>query len=425
LDKVHCIMPSEEVSVSAMAVPAMSPGDAAKVIRRRLIKDTGDPSPLFNSIPQGRGGERQSYLVESIKPQAMERLVSFFRGRGIVVKAVTTALPANLRAIKNVQGASSQTIALIDIENDFIEMTVLSDHVISYGKAAILPLDVEKELESGKTPERIQKMRVFRAVESVYNAQSDYKRDFPDAPINKLWVCGTGSSLGGVLEALGESMNIETLSLNTFKEPVADGFLYTALHGFALGMQDGTAVDFLPRDLLRDLPFTAWGRPALITAGCVYAMIFFTVIGALEIKHRKINNVLEDKIRAAQQRRLESADAAVYQKHGATLKGLLARRISWRAVFGYLADNTPEGAYIEGLSLKQQPNGSLLDIVFVIPAYAEVGVTKYLTRTIDMIDRSGFLRRTGEPGITLSKRGKNKLLLFTVTCEVLSLEKKK
>jgi hypothetical protein len=422
LDKVHCIMPSEDVTVSTLVIPAMSLPDAKKVIRRRLIKDTGVQSPLFNAIPMGMRGDKQSYLVESIKRETLERYVGFFRSRKISLKTISTALPSNLRALKKLDRDPSATIALLDIGNDLIEMTMLSDHVISYGKSAILHLDVEKELQSGKTPERIQKMRVYRIVEAVYNAQSDYKKDHPDDPIRKIWVCGTGGSLEGVHEALTESMNIETNSLNIVKEALSDGLHYTALLGLALGLLDGTAVNYLPREMTRRMPVFASNRAAVIVAACAYGLLLVVAAGVIEVKHHTAKTVLTDRMQAAEQTSLDPGATRLYAKNSAYLKSLIARQIAWSPLFGYLAENTPDGMYIEGLSLKSQTNGQMLEILFVTPAHSEVGVKKFLTRIISMIDQCSLLRRTGEPAITITKQDTNKLLHFKVTCEVLSGE---
>ncbi len=422
LDRVHCIMPSEEVSVSTLAMPAMSLADAGKVARRKLIKDTGVQSPLFNIIPLVARGDKQSYLVESIKREALERYVTFFRSRHIEIKSVSTALPANLGALKKLDRDPSATVAIVDIGNDLIEMTILSDRVISYGKAAILPLDVQKELQSGKTPDRIQKMRIYRVVEAVYNAQSDYKKEHPEYPIRKIMVCGTGGSLEGVLEALTESMNVETRFLNILQETGTDGFHYAALYGLALGLQDGTIVNYLPRDMTRRMSLLALSRTTLVTAACAWGALCIVTIGILELKHHKAERMLSDSIRTSEQTNLDPGATRLYAKNSAYFNNLIARQTAWSPLFGYLAGNTPDGMYIEGLALRSANNGPTLEIQFVTPEYSEVGVKRFLTRIIAMIDQCNLLRRTGEPVITITKQDKTKLLHFKVTSEVLSGE---
>jgi hypothetical protein len=424
LDRVHCIMSSEEVSVSTYRLPAMSLADADKVIRRRLIKETGVPSPLFSILPTGSGGEKQTYLVETIKQETIERYVNFFRSRKIMVKTISTALHANLKALKKFTSELLQTTAILDIGNDIIEMTVFShDHVVSYGKAAIIPLDVEKELQSGKTLERINKMRVYRVVESVFNAQSDYNKDFPDAPIQNLWVCGTGGALEGLHDALIESMNVAVAPLNTFKETIAEGYQFTALHGLALALSDRTAVNYLTRKMEKQLSAYAFGRTAVITTACIYVLVIIATTGLLELKHKEAKQLLEEKTRAEQARRFDSRDTDPYFIHGAYLKSVLARQVSWYEVLGYLADNTPDGVYINGLALKQQSALPLLEIDFVSPYSSEVGGHKVLTKIVAMIDRFRPFRRIGEPILSVTKQEKNKLFHFKVTCEVTTVEK--
>ena len=113
-----------------------------------------------------------------------------------------------------------------------------------------------------------------------------------------------------------------------------------------------------------------------------------------------------------------------YVIHGAYLKGLLAKQVGWNGIFGYLADNTPDGVYISSMTMNQQSTGRSLEIDFVTPSYTEVGASKVLTKIIAMIDRSGMLRRTGEPVISVSmNQAKKKLLHLKVTCEVMTIEK--
>jgi len=424
LDRVHCILPSEEVSASRYTIPVMSVSDAEKVIRRKLIKETGASSPIFHILPTRTTGEKQTYIVETVSQETIDRYVDFFRDRKTSVKTISTALQANLKAIGRAGVDFSQTLAILDIGDDILEMIVLSnDFTVSYGKASIPQLDVDRELRSGKTPERLHKMRVYRIVESVYNAYTNYKNDYPDLPLRKLWVCGTGAALEGVHEALAESMNVSAASLNTFKDALADGYQFTALHGLALGLLDGTAVNFTPRTSARQLQLSALGKNAIIAMVGVYGLVAVTTAAFLESRLSGAKDLLAESANAAQITGTETRPVGPYAKHGQYLKNLLAKEVTWYGILGYLADNTPDGVFIHGLSAIQQAGRPSLEIDFVTPYYSEIGTKKFLTNIVAMIDRFPVFQRSGEPGISITKREQSKLVHVKIRCEVLSVEK--
>lgn len=428
LDKVHCIMPSEEVSVSMYSIPLMSFADAEKVIKRKLIKETGVAAPIFHIVATGPGGgEKQMFIVETIKYEAIERYVSFFRNKNVIIKTISTALHSNLKATKKLGSDSTQTVAILDIGNDIIEITVLDQgHVVSYGKASILPIDVDKELQNGKTLERIQKMRVYRVTESVFNAYSDYKKDFPNTPVHTIWTCGTGGALPGLPEALSESLNLiaAPLNMNTFSTTIPDSHQYSALHGLALAMLDGSAVNYLPWKMTRRrLPSYLSGNAAMTTIALAYGLILITTVSIIEIRYNSARRLLSDQARTEQSSSIVNELADPYLTNSAYLKGLVSRQVAWEEILGYLADNTPDGAYINGLSFKQQAGAPLLDIDFISPYTTEVSGNKLLTKIVAMIDKFKAFRRIGEPVLTVTKQDKSKLFHFKITCEVKAHEK--
>ena len=424
LDRVHCILPAEDVSASRYTIPAMSAADAEKVIRRKIIKETGVSSPIFHIVPTRASEEKQTHIVETVNREVLERYVDFFRDHKISIKTISTALQCNLKAIGRAGIDFSQTLALLDIGDDILEMTVLSNDVtVFYGKASIPQLDVDRELRSGKTQERIHKMRVYRVVESVYNTYTNYKNDYPGLPLRKLVVCGSGAALEGVHEALTDSMNVSAAPLNTFRDALANGYQFTALHGLALGILDGTAVNFIPHAIASRFPIPTLSRTALISLACVYGLIAITTVGLLEVRFNKTKNILSAKMKSVQVTSTVAKTAGPYTKHQAYLKNLLAKQIAWYGIFGYLADNTPDGVYIHGLTVVQQAGSPSLEIDFVTPSYSEIGAKKFLTSIVTMIDRFHALRRSGEPSISIAKHEQRKLIHVKVKCEVLSIEK--
>lgn len=418
-DKAHLILPAELVSVATHRIPFMSEADAGKVIRRKIAKDTGTTDPVFGILPLTAGGEKQAWLVETVDRESCSPLIEFLRSRGIAVKTLATALRANLKALGQVSVDPARRAALIDLGRSHIEFTVLSgDQLRFFERIAIPPLDAEKESDAGTAPERIEKMRVYRTVESVYTAYMSYQNDFPDAPVTSVWISGAGHSLTGISDVLKESTGVAVTRLNLLGDE-EDGPVYTALYGLALGLADGTAVNYLPKDLAHAFPR---GRTMRIAAACAFVALFAAAV-AVESKYLRTKSLFDARQQEVLVREQDVRESAVYSRNREYLTGLLRREADLYPLFGYLADNTPAGVYIGGLSFGHKGGGPSIEIEFIAPSVSEVGTRKLLSRIIAMIDRSGLLRRQGEPAISITKRKNAVLLHFKVACEVLSHEK--
>jgi len=422
LDKAHLILPAEDVAVSIQRTPLMTRSDAEKVIRRRIVKETGDTSPAFGVYPAvSSGGDRQAFIVETVKRETLFSRVEFFGGLGIQIKTASTALPANLKALGQLPGEAFHAIALLEISKDYIELTALMGaQVLFYHKISIPPTDREKELEEGKTPERIEKMQVYRTAELVYTAHAAYQHDHPDTPLAKLWISGSGSTLSGISDVVKESTGFDGAQLNTFGESVADGYLYTALHGLALGLLDGTAVNYLSRDLSWNIPLGKTTRIAI--AGAIVLLLIITAL-AMETKYNRTKARLETMLRESIAREQQGRGTDPYIRNKQNLTRLLSTQIAWYPMFGYLAEKTPDGVYIGGMTFHVLQDVPSLEIDFVTPSPSQVGSKKLLTRIIAMIDEFSGFRRRGEPSIALTGQGADKLLHFKVACEVNIREK--
>ncbi|MEK6743458.1 MAG: hypothetical protein AABZ15_07610 [Nitrospirota bacterium] len=420
LDKAHLILPAEDVAVSIQRTPLMSGADAEKVIRRRMVKETGDASPILGVYPAvSGGGDRQAFIVETVKRDPLSSLVGFFGDLGIRIQTASTALPSNLKALHQIQGEALHAIALLEITKDYIELTALMGaQVLFYHKMSIPPVDREKELEEGKTPERIAKLQVYRTAELVYTAHAAYQHDHPDTPLAKLWIAGSGSTLSGISDVVKESTGFDVSQLNTFGESVEDGYLYTALHGLALGLLDGTAVNYLPRDLSWQLPLGKTARMA--TAGAIGLVLIVTAF-AMETQYGRTKALLETRLRESTAREQPGKGTDPYLRNRQYLTRLMSSQTAWYPMLGYLAEKTPDGVYIGGLTFQVRQEIPSLEIDFVTPYPSQVGTNKLLTRIIAMIDGFSGLRRRGEPSISIIGQGGDKLLHFKVACEVTPL----
>ncbi len=421
IDRVHLILPADAAAVSTHAVPAMSEGDAEKVIRRKLARETGTDDPLFRILPLAKGGDRQVYLAETVSRDALTGLVELFQTFGITVRTCTSACRANLKALAGAASASGRRTALIDLGRSHIELTVALDgEPLFFQRTAVPAVEPEQAAGSGADAERIGKMRVYRTVESVYSAYLAYQNEHPDAPLDAVLISGAGHSLPGIAEVLKETTGVAVAPLNLLGEEHADGPLYTALAGLALGLQDGTAVNFLPRDLSARWPMR---RSVRIAAACAYAIILLATAALIESRHSRTLSTLDALRQEIAARELALEGASVYLRHRQQLNGLLRKEASLYPLFGYLADRTPDGVLIAGISYSQRSGSPVLELEFLTPPAAEVGARRLLSKITAMIDRSGMLQRLAEPSLSVVRHGETVQTRFKVQCEVLPHEK--
>lgn len=420
LDRVHVIVPADAVTVATHAVPAMSASDAEKVIRRKLARETGTEDPVFRLLPLSKGGDRQVYLVETVDRDALTGLLAFFRSSGITVRSCTTASQANLKAIDKAPSAPGRRTALIDLGRAHIELAVVDNtELLFYQRNAVPAVEAVQASAAGVDAERIGKMRVYRTVESVYTAYLAYQNEFPDAPIDAVRISGAGHSLPGIADVLKETAGVAVTPLNLLGEEHQDGPLFTALAGLVLAVNDGTAVNYLPRDLS--------GRPPMrkavrIAAACAYALTLVLSAALIQAKHVRTSAALQSKQQEIAAREMALQGASAYLQHRDQLSGLLRREAAFYPLFGYLADRTPDGVLIAGLSFSQRSGSPVMEIDFITPPVSEVGTRRLLSKITAMIDRSGLLLRQGEPSLSVVRQQDKVQTRFKVLCEVLPHE---
>jgi hypothetical protein len=145
----------------------------------------------------------------------------------------------------------------------------------------------------------------------------------------------------------------------------------------------------------------------------------------LEMRYERTLSAL-----ASRQQDIRAQEAALrasepYLRNRDYLRGLLRRETGLYPLLGYLADNTPEGVYLGGVTVTQKTGIPVVEADFITPPVPEAGAKKLLSKIVEMIDRSGMLSRLGEPSLSLVRQGNSTQLHFKLTCEVPSHEDKR
>jgi hypothetical protein len=416
IDTVHLVLPYEEVRVQTFKFQKMEFQDAVKVARRKIISETGDKEPVFFLTPLGTEGKLQTYLAEILQTGSVGRYLKIFSEHKIRLKTLTTSFQAGLKVFGSMPEPGAETTAVFDIDVDTIEATVYHrSQPVYYTRQPFGPFDGEAD-QSALSQDRVDKMKLYRIIDSIYKINLMYTEARPDNPIGKLWLCGSRGGTEGIREALVETMNINVAQLTPFRETGKETYPYTALAGILAGVEDKTLANFISRE-------SQWlsgrsGRIILAVSGILYAFFLVFWIYAVESRHAKMKQELEGVAAELKAFELGNKSSLEELKQMEGLQRLEKGQKVLYGLFGYLANTIPEGVYLERISFRQQGDRNMMELEFVIRADAGIETKSVLSRIDEIISLQPLLKRSGEPAVSSGTKGTDKVVRVKVVCVV-------
>ncbi len=420
-DKAHLIVPSEEVTVAKYKIQNMPLPDAEKVIRRKITAEFRIDEPVFHLTPVDTDKRQRTYLVELVRPDTAQKYAKLLASAKLKVRTITSSFNANIRFFRGEQAEVPETSGIFDIDNEAIEVTVLSHADVIYTER--IPLTYpgeEKDHPAGASPERAHKMKLYRIMDAIYKVHLSYRELYPDNAIVRIWICGLRGGAEGVADALREAVDAEIIS----SDPASPGdFSFSALFGLSEGVAAGAAVNFITRKSLRKLSERTI-RILLASAACIAlaSMIFGYV--SYENRYRSERAVLEKAQREHAARQKAGRQVSPYLAYRDQIGGLERTRVAYYEVLRAVANRLPDRIVLEKISFRQDQTKGILDLVFLAPHNPQAGRERILTGLSEMIEGIEVCRRHQEPVITVVARDKEKFLRTEFRCEAYTLEKK-
>ena len=298
--------------------------------------------------------------------------------------------------------------AVYEINNTTIEAYYVSTSNLLLHET--LPISDYDEPNPGQDPERDKKRRVFTILDHLYRVNSQYQAAHPMTPLQKVWLCGTDSTLGDLATALQDAMDVETELLSGDSNGS-----YTALKGFVKASQGGHVVNYMHPDLLRRLPLR--NTSGMLVYIATTLLTAFLVIST-EYRHARLSkqNLEEKKALAALKQ--SQATSAAFAKNLDLLRKLSGSQVMFYPLFRELAMSLPDGVFLESFSYSSKDNRDTIELSAMFRQSSDLGTQKTLTRLMEVLDRSPYLYNHREPSVISSTRELKKVMTVKFTCEV-------
>jgi len=412
LDQAHVILPSSDIIRDTHRLPRMSQQDAITLLSRKVAEKTGDESPQIGAIPMVIEQNHQEWLVENVSTATLRDYKSEFAGTHIKFKTATSALDATLHAIAHIRESIFNAHAVFEINATSIEAYYVSSTSLLLHET--LSLGVDDETNPAPADDRAHKRHVFAILDILYRINSQFQAAHPMTPLQKIWLCGTESNMADLSTTLQDAMDVETVLLSN-----NDDNDFVALQGFLKAYQSGHITNFIHPDLLRRFPLRKkTGMLVYILSGLLTAFFIVTA----EYRHIKLTKqVTAEKKNLAAQKASQSASAS-FAKNLDYLRKLSGSQVEFYPIFRELAMNLPDGVYLDSFSFSSKEATDTIDITASFLQTSDLGTKKTLTRLMDVMKRSPFLKHYREPSITSVTKASQKTMVVKFTCEVRPLD---
>lgn len=408
IDLVHLVLSTSDIESSNHKLPNMPADDARKLISRKIFNTSDDDVPKLHLIPMSVDQSGQEWRAEFIRPETLKSYGKIFSTAKLKLKSVCTALDAMLLAATDLRESIFNAHAIIEINSSSVEIFYLSAaNLLSHES---LNLSAEEEFPEENGGEQASKKRAFALLDLLYHANSRYTTEFPMIPVQKVWLCGTDSTLAELSTVLLDAMDVETQLLADIEECP-----YVPLTGLLKGHQAGRSVNLVNPDMLRRFPLRKQSGMLVYVVTALLSLLF--IITTEQRHHRLEKRALADKNALAAQKKNQAAMTAI-TKNLEQLRRLTGGQITFYPIFKELAMNLPEGTYLDSLNFSGKENQDTIELTAVFPHTSDLGTRKTLSRLADVMKQSPYLNHYRDPSIVSTTTGQKKIMTVKFTCEV-------
>lgn len=403
-DVAHIIIPSSEVITETVTLQNMPVEYAEMIIKRKIMTEKGIKSPLIHLTPLKTEGAQQTYLVESVEKEVVERYIKALSLHKIKIKTITTPFQADIEAFKGI-GKDSGTFGILDLDEGLMEFTIIRDSApIIYERISFQKTDKEEAEERPK--DRLDRIALFKIAEKFHNIYRRIKNILVDQPPLKVFLFGPYCNSKELIEILSEITEVDTSE--------GDLCLYTTIKGLIKGVSEKGIANFLESkksfsDLIRRY------RRFAIAAMIAYFILLFSGYLYVENKYRKANQRLDIETKALSQKTKGGVSPVEQMK---ILRGISEKDIPIYEVMKYLSNNLPDNVYLERFNYTGKDDRTTMALVFIITDLKGMGRDALLTKLIKTLDNSVYLRKHSEPSLSILTKDKDRILQVSLTVEV-------
>lgn len=425
IDETHLIIPSEDVVMATHQLPKMPKLDAEKLISRKIKSESKEEFPPFAIIPAAADHKTQTWHSLYVPTPVLQDYRKTFAANRLRLSSITTPVNAIIDAFRGVNEAIFNSYAVFEIQHGFVEAYYITNDGLLFFQRLPYKVDLNSQEGHQEEIEKSQKFKLFKIIDTIFRINSQYQANYPKIPVQMAWVCGLEHGLNGIATALNEAMGIEVGIAPVMPGNLADESGYVPLTGFATALHNGIAVSYSTADFFKRFPLRKTSGLAIYAVTSLAALLAFSIT---EREYRNLNNQVKQLQQQQQIQKLSSSKnpvSAAYSKNLETLRKLTAHQFIFYNLFRELANDLPDGVFLENLEFHLKDETALVDITASARLNSKIGENMLLSRLMAMFDRSPVLKNHQEPSITVVDRDKERYLKITVTSEVNPLDKTK
>ncbi len=401
---VTVILPTGVVKHRVYSLPFMSREDTEKVAERELKRDIADQDIIFGIRQVQISGQEKSSGQDIIAEYALQddirKYCDLLKACGLRPEVITSSLEGTTHLFNRFRPETEGIEAVVDIGRDMIELAAFQNtHLSAYERIPISKVSDESDGADDQSSLRADKMKLFRIVDALYNVAVESRQHIPEAKLSRLWICGIGSELEGIADAISGGLGIPAEVLHPSGMDFKESSTFSAVAGASLISRKELFVNLIPDEILHERAIF-YKRLLLAASLPVYALL---IIGGSFMLNRTENDLqqsLTDNRRAVQliqDSREPTPD--IYASAQETLAGLAAHNPDFYRVFRDIANLTPYGVVLHKLEVGTAGTITTLRISANIPYSDETFRKAVLSRFMHSLDSSSVLARSFPPEI--------------------------
>lgn len=417
VNETHLILPPEDFLTSHHTTPKIPRGDAEKIISRKISAETKEEFPSFSIMPASSDQKSQTWTALYVPGATLNRYHKTFASAKLKLKSVTTATNAMMDAFKTVREAIFNAHAIFEIVGGYVEAYyITSEGMLLNERLAYIPTANTSEIVE-VDPDKSLKQLLFKIINTIFRINSHYQAENSQTPVQLAWVCGDVSGLDEIATALKEAMSIEVAIAPPISNGMDNESAFVPLAGYVAAFQAGSAVTYSVVPFLRRFPVRK-----------TYGVILYAVVSALaflaffltEKEYRALKKQVSNY--SLQNSKTSSKAKSPQLKNLEQLKKLTANQMVFYPLFRELANELPDGVFLENIDYKFKDDKGVVVITALAPLESKLFKTDFPSRIMALFDRSAVLQNHREPVIsTVSKDNKN-FLKLTFTSEVKAVD---
>ena len=408
IDQVHLILSAADIQSDTHRLQRMPQAEARKLLIRKTVEKTGQESLQVSLTPMGVEQNSQEWLVEYVPDLTLRAFKKECAAGGLKLKTVTTALDSTLHAIAHIRESIFNADAIYEINTNRIEAYYISASSLLLHES--LPISEDENQKNIPGAERSSKKRMFAILNLLYRANQQYLAAHPMTPLQKVWLCGTDTTIPDLCAALQEAMDVETGVISTDSSDDS-----VVLKGFWSAYQGGLVVNLMNPDLLKRFQLRKRYGMFLYVATLLLALC---IVITGEYRHSRLKKQVEAEKKALAALKLSQGSSATFTKNLDLLRRLSGGQVMFYPIFRELAMSLPDGVYLDSVTYSNKENHNTLDISATFLHASDLGTQKILTRLMEVLDRSPYLKHHQEPSITATSRELKKVMTVKISCEV-------